>query len=109
MFTPEERDRVREWVFSIARADDRITGGAVTGSRAVGAEDRWSDVDTAFGIAAGVAPEAILREWTVLYEEELDIVHCFDLRHGSTLYRVFLLSNSLEVDVSLTPATEFGG
>jgi hypothetical protein len=108
LFSPEERDRVRERVFAIARADERVTGGAVTGSRSVGAEDRWSDVDTAFGVAAGVALDDVLSDWTEALERELDIVHHFDLRHGPTLYRVFLLSSALEVDISLTPASEFG-
>jgi hypothetical protein len=108
VFTPEERDQIREWVFAIARADHRITGGAVTGSRSVGAEDRWSDIDTAFGVASGVALETIFSEWTDLFQRELDIAHFFDLRRGPTLYRVFLLSNSLEVDVSFTPEAAFG-
>lgn len=108
MFTSEERDRVREWIFSVARADERITGGALTGSRSVGAEDPWSDVDTAFGVSEGSAPDAVLKDWTDLFEKEFDVVHYFDLRHGPTLYRVLLLANSLEVDISLTPATEFG-
>jgi len=95
-------------VFAVARADERITGGAVTGSRSIGAEDRWSDIDTAFGVAAGVDPETILAEWTEAFERELDIAHFFDLHHGTTLYRVFLLSNALEIDISLTPASEFG-
>lgn len=108
VFTADERDRVRERVFALARDDRRIAGGAVTGSRSVGAEDRWSDVDTAFGVVAGAAPEAILRDWTEVFEREFDVVHHFDLRRGSTVYRVFLLSNALELDVSLTPAAEFG-
>ena len=108
MFTAEERDRIRERVLAVARADPRITGGAVTGSGAVGAEDRWSDVDTAFGIAPDADPDAVLRDWTAVFERELDIVHQFDLDRESTRYRVFLLSSSLEVDVSLTPAPEFG-
>jgi hypothetical protein len=99
---------VRERVFEIARADDRISGGAITGSRSVGAEDRWSDVDTAFGFVAGTAPEAILRDWTEELERELDIVHQFDLRRAQTIYRVFLLASSLELDISLTPEPEFG-
>jgi hypothetical protein len=107
VFTPEYRDRVRERVFAIAQADQRITGGAVTGSRSVAAEDRWSDIDTAFGVAAGVDPETILAEWTEAFERELDIAHFFDLHHGATFYRVFLLANSLEVDVSVTPEAEF--
>ena len=80
----------------------------MTGSRSLGAEDRWSDVDTAFGVRSGVAIEAILCDWTEVFEREFDVVHYFDLRRGPTHYRVFLLSSSLEVDVSLTPAADFG-
>jgi hypothetical protein len=108
MFTPEDRDHVRERVFAIARGDERVTGGAVTGSRSIGREDRWSDLDTAFGVAPGVAPEPILRDWTQQLEREFDVVHRFDLQRGSTSYRVFLFDNGLEVDVSLTPSDEFG-
>jgi hypothetical protein len=99
---------VRQRVFEIARADDRITGGAVTGSRAVGREDRWSDIDTAFGIHPSASAEAILDEWTGELDREFDVVHRFDLARGATRYRVFLLANALELDVSLTETGEFG-
>jgi hypothetical protein len=107
VFTPEERDRIRDRVFEVARADERITGGAITGSHSAGTEDRWSDVDTAFGVVDGVDPETVHRDWTDVFEREWEVVHRFDLRRGGTVYRVFLLSNALEVDVSLTPAGEF--
>jgi hypothetical protein len=94
-------------VFEVARADERITGGAVTGSASVGTEDRWSDVDTAFGIAAGADPRTVLGEWTRLLDAEFRFLHHFDLSHGSTLYRVFLLPSTLELDIALTPAAEF--
>jgi hypothetical protein len=103
-----DRAAIRDQVFDIARADTRITGGAVTGSYALDAEDEWSDVDTAFGYDASADPEDILRDWTADLERQLEIVHYFDLRRGETLYRVFLFSNALEVDVSLTPAVAFG-
>jgi len=108
VFTSEERDRVRDRVFELARADERVTGGAITGSGSVGADDRWSDVDTAFGLAAGVDREAVLADWTDVLDQELDVVHRFDLRHGPTIYRVYLLSSGLELDISVTPAAEFG-
>lgn len=107
MFTPEERDRVRERVFELARNDERITGGALTGSRSTGAEDAWSDIDTAFGFAEGADRDEILRDWTETLEDEFEVAHIFDLPHGPTVYRVLLLSNGLEVDYSLTPAAEF--
>ena len=108
MFAPEERDRVRQRVLDVARADARITGGALTGSAAAGMEDRWSDIDLAFGVADGVDPEAVLDEWTELFEREFGVVHRWDLRGGSAIYRVFLLPGALELDVGLMPAAEFG-
>jgi hypothetical protein len=36
MFTAAERDRVREQLLGLARADPAVTGIAVTGSRASG-------------------------------------------------------------------------
>ena len=49
MFTIEQRDNVRDRVLEMARADPRVTGGALTGSMAIGAEDEWSDIDVTFG------------------------------------------------------------
>jgi hypothetical protein len=95
-------------VFDLARADGRVTGGAITGSTAVGAEDRWSDVDTSFGIAAGVDPEAVLHEWTAELERDPGVVHWWDLRSGPTIYRVLLMPGGLELNIAATPAAEFG-
>jgi hypothetical protein len=108
MFVHEDRDRIRNRVLALARDDRRISGGAVTGSYVIGAEDHWSDVDTAFGYREGVDPRKILDDWTRVLETELNIVHSFDLSRGETHYRVFLLSSTLEVDISLTPADSFG-
>ena len=49
VFTPEERTRLRDALVARARADERITGAALTGSASRGAEDRWSDIDLALG------------------------------------------------------------
>jgi len=40
VFTPDERTELREALLAAARADGRIVGAAVTGSAAVGREDR---------------------------------------------------------------------
>jgi len=53
MFTPQERTRLRDALVARARADERITGAALTGSASRDAEDRWSDIDLALGVAAG--------------------------------------------------------
>jgi len=52
--------------------------------------------------------EPILRDRTEQLEREFDVVHRFDLRRDTTIYRVFLFDNGLEVDVSLTPSDESG-
>ncbi|MDZ4746410.1 MAG: hypothetical protein SGJ05_10465 [bacterium] len=53
-FTPDQRNGVYERMLVIARADSRITGGAVVGSGAVDALDAWSDLDLTFGVQVGV-------------------------------------------------------
>jgi hypothetical protein len=108
MFTPEERDRVRERVFALARSDARVSGGALTGSAVAGTGDRWSDVDTSFGIADGVDPEAVLADWTAQLEDEPGVLHHWDLPHGPTIYRVLLMPGGLELNIAVTPAAEFG-
>lgn len=108
MFTAEQRDYVRNRVLDLARSDARVTGGALTGSAAVGAEDKWSDVDVAFGITDGSAPEAVLDDWTEVFEGELGALDHWDLRSGSSVYRVFLLPTGIEVDVGVSPQKDFG-
>ncbi|HEY1351566.1 MAG TPA: hypothetical protein VGF67_18255 [Ktedonobacteraceae bacterium] len=108
MFTVQQRDRVRQYVLAMARSDPRVTGGALIGSKAAGAEDCWSDIDLTFGIAAGHAIEPVMDDWTRILEQEFGVLDHFDLRAGSSLYRVFLLPDGLEIDLSVTPAEAFG-
>jgi hypothetical protein len=108
MFTTEQRDWVRDRVLEVVRVDARVTAGALTGSAAAGTTDRWSDIDLAFGIAAGVSLEAVLADWSALFAREFGVLHQWDLRHGPSIYRVFLLPGGLELDVAVTPQKEFG-
>jgi predicted nucleotidyltransferase len=108
MFSVEQREHVRRYVLEMAKADSRVTGGALTGSTAFGGGDRWSDIDVAFGIADGVELKAVLDEWTQVLEREFGVLDYFDLHAGSSIYRVFLLPGGLEADVAVTPAREFG-
>jgi hypothetical protein len=108
MFTAEHRDHVRARVLDLARTDPRVTAGALTGSTAVGAEDTWSDIDVAFGIADGITPDAVLQDWTEALDREFSVLDHVDPRSGSTVYRVFLLPSGLEVDVAVTPEQDFG-
>jgi hypothetical protein len=108
MFTAEQRDQVRDRVVELAKADPRVTAGAMTGSTAIGAEDEWSDIDLAFAIADGYSLEGVLDEWTALFAREFGMLDHFDLRSGASIYRVFLLPSGLEIDVAVTPEQEFG-
>ena len=108
MFTTEQREQVRHRVLELARADHRVTGGAFTGSMAFGSGDRWSDIDVAFGITDGISLETVLQDWTQVLDREYSVIDHFDLRSGSSIYRVFLLQSGLEVDIAVTPGEDFG-
>jgi hypothetical protein len=92
----------------MARDDSRVVAGAQVGSLALGGGDRWSDLDLTFGVAATTPVDDILEDWTLRLTAELDAVHLFDLPAGPTIYRVLLLPGCLQLDISFTPAEQFG-
>lgn len=108
MFTVEQRDYVRNYVLEMAQTDSRVTGGALIGSTSAGAEDIWSDIDVTFGITTGNAIETVIDDWTQVLEREFGVLNHFDLHSDSSIYRVFLLPDGLEIDVSVTPEGDFG-
>ena len=108
MFSLQERDRARDHVLEMAASDPRVVAGAVVGSLAHGAGDRWSDLDLTFGVADDVPVADVLTDWTGRVVADLDAVVLFDLPSGPTIYRVFLLPGCLQIDVSFTPAARFG-
>jgi hypothetical protein len=107
MFTLEQRDALRERVLRIAEEDERVAAGAAVGSLAVDAGDRFSDVDLTFGIADHVQVPDVLDDWTRTLFDELDAVPLAELERGPTTYRVFLLEDALQLDLSMTPAAQF--
>lgn len=107
MFTVEQRDAVRDRVLRLAEQDDRVVAGAAVGSLAVDSGDRFSDLDLTFGIADQVPVADVLDDWTGTLADELDAVHLVDLERGPTIYRVFLLLDRLQLDLSMTPAAQF--
>jgi predicted nucleotidyltransferase len=108
VFTPEERERLREELVAAAKADERISSIAITGSAARGAVDRWSDIDLAFGVADPTTLRDAIGDWTERMQREHGAVHHFDVTRGSWVYRVFLLESTLQVDLAFAPAAEFG-
>jgi hypothetical protein len=108
MFTPEERTRLRDALVARARADERITGAALTGSASRDAEDRWSDIDLALGVAAGADVGQVMADWTGLLYREHGALDHLDVVSGAVVYRVFLLASTLQVDIAFAPEEEFG-
>jgi hypothetical protein len=107
VFTVEQRDALRARMLRLAEEDERVVAGAAVGSLAVGSGDRFSDLDLTFGIADGVPVANVLDGWTRTLAEELGAVQLADLEAGPTIYRVFLLPDALQFDLSMTPAAEF--
>lgn len=108
MFTVPVRVRVRDALVELARADTRITGAAITGSGAAGREDVWSDVDLALCLAPDAHADEVIADWTRELYERHGAVHHVDVMGGNTLFRVFLLASTLQVDVAFWAADEFG-
>jgi len=107
MFTVEQRDALIERVLGLGREDERVVAGAVVGSLAVDAGDRFSDVDLTFGVVDHAELADVLDDWTRFLIDELDAVPLVDLQRGPTTYRVFLLPDALQLDLSMTTASRF--
>jgi hypothetical protein len=108
MFTGDEREALRSAIIELARRDPRISGAAVTGSASVGALDEWSDIDLAFGIRDAAELDATLQDFTQYMRSEQDAVDTLDVVRDPWIYRVFLLPNTLQVDLAFAPASQFG-
>jgi hypothetical protein len=50
----------------------------------------------------------VLGDWTALMYSEHGAAHHTDVWSRRTVYRVFLLGNTLQVDIAFAPADEFG-
>lgn len=106
MFTPEARERIHEHVLDIARRDDRVVAGAVVGSLALGEGDRYSDIDLSFAVRDDVPISEVLTDWTDGMAD-VGAVRLLDLERAPIVYRVFLLPDCLQVDLSFSPASGF--
>jgi hypothetical protein len=107
MFTVEQRDALRDRVLQLAEKDERVVAGAIVGSLALGGGDRYSDLDLTFAIADHMPVADVLSDWTRTLSDESGAVRLADLERSPTIYRVFLLSDSLQFDLSMTPAAQF--
>ncbi len=107
MFTPEERTQLRSHLLEHAARDSRISGAAVTGSAAADREDRWSDIDLAFGVVDAAQLPHVLSDWTARMYDQHSALHHLDVRAGAWIYRVFLLPSTLQVDLAFVSGSEF--
>ena len=107
MLTVTERDGVRDRVLELASSDPRVVAAAVVGSLAQGQGDEWSDVDLTFGVADNVPIADVLGDFTRAVIDEFDAASLLDLDRRGTTFRVFLLPDWLQLDLSFTPASEF--
>ena len=107
MFSVEFRKRIRTALIEKARTDPSVVAAATIGATPTGG-DRWSDIDLTFGVSPKSRVARVLTDWTRAMVDEYDAVVLFDVPVHSTTYRVFLLPGALQVDLSFTPAAEFG-
>jgi hypothetical protein len=107
MFSAEDRARPRSELLKHAVADPRISGAAITGSAADNSEDRWSDIDLAFGVRDAAELPNVLADWTAKMYDEHRALHHLDVIAGAWTYRVFLLASTLQADLAFVPETEF--
>ena len=107
MFTVKQRDVLYEHVLRVAKEDERVAAGALVGSLAVDEGDRYSDLDLTFAISDPTRVADVLDDWTRALREELSAIPLVDLDRVPTTYRVFLLPELLQLDLSVTPAAVF--
>lgn len=108
IFTPEEREQVRAELVSAARNDANIAAAAHTGSAALSRLDRWSDIDLALSLKPAATYDRVVAAWTERFYQKHSAVAHVDVMRGTTLFRVFLLKNTLQVDIAFWRAEDFG-
>ena len=105
-FSVETRSQLKSSLLEFARRDSRLSGIAVTGSAAVGREDRWSDIDLAFGVSGPALVGAVLSDFSEFMYAQ-GALHHYDVRAGAWIYRVFFLPDGLQVDLAFVEQGEF--
>src|SRR3954471_2504301 len=108
MFAAPERSQIRDELIGHARAHDRIAGAALVGSAARGEEDAWSDIDLVLQLAPDADEPAVVEAWTGWIADRFAVADKLDVMAGAR-YRVFLLTSSLQIDVSFWPYAAFRG
>lgn len=108
MYSKEYRNKVQSSIITFAKEDVRITDCAIVGSESIGENDEWSDIDLTFGFNMEIEIPKILLDWNELMAKKFGANVLFDLAFRESIYRVYLLPNALQVDLSFTPTKHFG-
>jgi hypothetical protein len=106
VFDPGPREALLDELVHRAHADARVVSAALVGSLTTDTYDRWSDIDLSLGVAGDDVGD-VLEEWTTHLVEAHGASVLLDLPVRTTTYRVYLLAGGLQVDLSVTPATDF--
>lgn len=105
MFTVSDRDGLLADLTQAALDDQQVIAAAALGSTATQETDAWSDIDLALRMAPDAECDAVVESWTRrMYG--LGAIDHHDVREGA-LYRVFLMSSSLQVDLSFWLDADF--
>jgi hypothetical protein len=107
IFTPDQREQLRSELVAAAQNDFHLCGAAHTGSAASSRLDRWSDIDLALCLKPTASTEQVVGEWTERLYQRYEAVAHVDVMRGPILFRVFLLKNTLQVDVAFWPEEHF--
>ena len=94
----------------LAEEDKGVITGAAVGSLALGGGDRWSDLDLTFAVVDEAPFAMVLDDWTrALGRTRSRRSTSSTSRPGRRTYRVLLLTNALQFDLSMTPASPSSG
>ena len=108
MYSKTFRQNIQAALIQFAEQDQRIVAAAIVGSESIGTNDEWSDIDLTFGVDETSDFDVVLSDWTDFLQTQFEAKILFDLEFKGSLYRVFLLPNCLQIDLSFTPASGFG-
>lgn len=108
MYSKDYRSKVQGSIITFAEKDERITDCAIVGSESIGENDKWSDIDLTFGVHEEADISQILLDWNELMAQQFEANVLFDLAFRESIYRVYLLPNALQIDLSFTPTKHFG-
>lgn len=107
MFSATDRATIQSDLIARADADPRVIGAALVGSAARGSQDDWSDIDLALQLDDDVDEQRLVDEWTQAIHDRHGLSDTHDVWAAGARYRVFLLSSSLQIDVSFWPSDKF--